>query len=77
MFIPDLSPSGKPLLDLFTSAPNAIMVNSDSIPVRQRFTIAHEIGHVRLEHSHGSASLLFGLDEPEMFECTEEDDGLA
>jgi Zn-dependent peptidase ImmA (M78 family) len=77
MFIPDLSPSGKPLLGLFTPALNAIMVNSDSIPVRQRFTIAHEIGHVQLEQNHGNASPLFDLDDPEMFECTEEDEGLG
>jgi Zn-dependent peptidase ImmA (M78 family) len=77
MFIPDLSPSGKPLLGLFTPTLNAIMVNSDSIPMRQRFTIAHEIGHVQLEHGHGNARPLFSLDEPEMFECTEEDEGLG
>jgi Zn-dependent peptidase ImmA (M78 family) len=77
MFIPDLSPSGKPLLGLFTPALNAIMVNSDSIPARQRFTIAHEIGHVQLEYGHGSASPLFSLDEPELFECTEEDEGFG
>jgi predicted nucleic acid-binding Zn-ribbon protein len=30
-----------------------IRVNKDHHPVRQRFTIAHEIGHVRLHTSHG------------------------
>jgi Zn-dependent peptidase ImmA (M78 family) len=77
MFIPDLNPSGKSLLGLFTPTLNAIMVNSDSIEVRQRFTIAHEIGHVRLEHGHGNAASLFEIEEPETFECTADDEGLA
>lgn len=77
MFIPDLNPSGKTLLGLFTPTLNAIMVNSDNIEVRQRFTIAHEIGHVQLEHGHGSAASLFGTEEPETFECTGDDDSLA
>ena len=77
MFIPDLNPSGKTLLGLFTPTLNAIMVNSDNIEARQRFTIAHEIGHVQLEHRHGSAASLFGADDPETFECTGDDDSLA
>ncbi len=77
MFIPDLNPSGKTLLGLFTPTLNAIMVNSDSIDVRQRFTIAHEIGHVRLEHGQGNAASLFAIEEPETFECTSDDEGFA
>ena len=77
MFIPDLNPSGKTLLGLFTPTLNAIMVNSDNIEARQRFTIAHEIGHVQLEHGHGSAASLFETEEPETFECTGDDDSLA
>jgi len=45
--------------------------------VRQRFTIAHEIGHIELEHDQGNAKPLFELDQPETFECTEEDENLS
>ncbi len=76
MFIPDLSLAGKPLLGLFSPTLNAIMVDSSQIEVRQRFTVAHEIGHVRLEHGQGNAASLFGLDEPEVFACTEDDQNL-
>lgn len=75
MFISDLNPSGKTLLGLYTPILNAIMVNCDSIEVRQRFTIAHEIGHVQLEHEHGGAESMFELPEPETFECSEDGAG--
>ena len=74
MYIDGLNPSGKPLLGLFAPAINAIMVENNCNPVRQRFTIAHEIGHYALEHDHGSAASLFDLGNPEMFECTEDDE---
>jgi len=80
MFIPDLNPSGKTLLGLYTPTLNAIMVNSDNIEVRQRFTIAHEIGHVQLDHSHGAGPALFAfeaVEESETFECTPEFENLT
>lgn len=77
MFIPDLNLTGKPLLGLFSPALNAILVNDCCIDVRQRFTIAHEIGHVQLEHRQGNASSLFGPETLEIFGCTEEDEDLS
>lgn len=77
MYISDLNPSGKSLLGLYAPMMNAIMVNCDNIQVRQRFTIAHEIGHVQLEHGHGNAQSMFELPDLETFECTEEDDGFS
>jgi len=75
MFIPDLSPSGKPLLGLYSPDLNAILINSDNVEVRQRFTLAHEIGHIQLEHDHGGADSLFELPEIKTFECS--DDGVG
>lgn len=77
MFIAGLNPSGKPLLGLFSPTFNAIMVESDCMEVRQRFTIAHEIGHIELEHEQGNAKPLFELDQQETFECTEDDEKLG
>jgi Zn-dependent peptidase ImmA (M78 family) len=77
MFIDGLHPSGRPLLGLFTPTFNAIMLESNCVEVRQRFTIAHEIGHVQLDHGYGNANPLFDLDQPETFECTEEDENLG
>jgi Zn-dependent peptidase ImmA (M78 family) len=77
MFVPGLNSSGKPLLGLYSPVLNAIVVNSDSIEVRQRFTVAHEIGHVQLEYSHGNAKSLFGDEQPETYECTVDDEGLS
>jgi hypothetical protein len=51
-------------------------VDNRQILIRQRFTLAHEIGHVQLEHRQGNAASLFGRDEPEVFACTEEGESL-
>jgi Zn-dependent peptidase ImmA (M78 family) len=75
-FVPNLDLGGKPLLGLFSPTFNAIMVDNRQILVRQRFTLAHEIGHVQLEHRQGNAVSLFGSDELEVFACTEEDESL-
>jgi Zn-dependent peptidase ImmA (M78 family) len=75
-FVPDLDLGGKPLLGLFSPTLNAIMVDSRQILVRQRFTLAHEIGHVQLEHGHGNAASLFEIAEPAVFACTEDDERL-
>ncbi|HTW85408.1 MAG TPA: ImmA/IrrE family metallo-endopeptidase [Candidatus Sulfotelmatobacter sp.] len=75
-FVPDLDLGGKPLLGLFSPTLNAIMVDSRQILVRQRFTLAHEIGHVQLEHGHGNAVSLFETADPEVFACTEDDESL-
>lgn len=43
----------------FTTAEYIIMVNSRRLKVRQRFTIAHEIGHIVLEHPEKKSKLLY------------------
>ncbi|MGB7587265.1 MAG: ImmA/IrrE family metallo-endopeptidase [Solirubrobacterales bacterium] len=35
-----------------------IRINRDHHPVRQRFTIAHELGHLRLHTSHGAGAVV-------------------
>jgi Zn-dependent peptidase ImmA (M78 family) len=77
MYIDGLKSREKPLLGLFVPLLNAIMIEDSCIEVRQRFTIAHEIGHVQLEHGHGNANPLFELNQAEIFGCTEDDESFS
>lgn len=43
----------------FTTVKYIIMVNSSRLIVRQRFTIAHEIGHIVLQHHERKSKLLY------------------
>jgi Zn-dependent peptidase ImmA (M78 family) len=77
MYIDGLETSGKKLLGLFVPHMHAVMIEANCRETRQRFTIAHEIGHVMLEHGHGNAASLFDFEEAEMFDCTEDDESLG
>lgn len=59
MYIPDLNPGGTLLDALFVPEYRIVMVEANSREGRQRFSLAHELGHAELEHDYGPADSLF------------------
>jgi hypothetical protein len=68
---PDLTLSGRSLLAAYIPSFPFLFVHRGSIPSRQRFSIAHELGHAELEDDFGPAEGLFA--RKEAFLCSAED----
>jgi hypothetical protein len=68
---PDLTLSGRSLLAAYIPSFPFLFVHRGSIPSRQRFSIAHELGHAELEDDFGPAEGLFA--RKEAFLCGAED----
>jgi hypothetical protein len=72
MYISDLNPGGKRLDALFVPEFSIVMVEANSQEGRQRFSLAHELGHAELEHDYGPADSLFDA-QPVSFLCQNDD----
>jgi Zn-dependent peptidase ImmA (M78 family) len=71
--VPNLNARGKPLLGLLVPDHNLVAIEARCMQPRQRFSMAHELGHAELEHDFGTArSLLAGTSET--FTCTDADE---
>ena len=68
MYITDLNPGGARLHALFVPEYGIVMVEANSPEGRQRFSLAHELGHAELEHDYGPANSLFDA-SPVSFLC--------
>jgi Zn-dependent peptidase ImmA (M78 family) len=64
---------GKPVLGAFIPEYNLIMIEYHCIPTRQRFSLAHELGHAQLEDDFGDCEPLFTVRPRNMFRCDESD----
>lgn len=71
--VPNLEFNGKRRLAAFIPEYNYILVEEHCIEPRQRFSMAHELGHAELEHDFGSADSLFGAQTQRAFLCGEDD----
>jgi len=72
MYISDLSPGGTRIDALFVPEFSIVMVEANSLEGRQRFSLAHELGHAELEHDYGPADSLFDA-QPVSFLCEHDD----
>ena len=68
---PDLKFNGQALLAAYIPSFPFLFVHAACIPSRQRFSIAHELGHAELEDDFGEADALFA--QREAFLCGEHD----
>jgi Zn-dependent peptidase ImmA (M78 family) len=71
--VPHLEFNGKRRLAAFIPEYNYILVEENCIEPRQRFSMAHELGHAELEQDFGSADSLFGPHTQQAFLCGEDD----
>jgi Zn-dependent peptidase ImmA (M78 family) len=70
-FVRGLNPGGRRLLAAYVPQFRCVFVEKDCIEARQRFSMAHELGHVELEDDFGDADSLFKTTEA--FLCFEAD----
>jgi Zn-dependent peptidase ImmA (M78 family) len=75
--VPNLELNGKARLAAFIPQHNYILVEEHCIEPRQRFSMAHELGHAQLEHDYGPADSLFASMGHEAFLCGEDDLGAS
>lgn len=68
---PNLKFNGRPLLAAYIPSFPYLFVHRSCIPSRQRFSIAHELGHAELEDDFGPAEGLFA--HKEAFLCSADD----
>jgi hypothetical protein len=59
--ISNLQVRGRLLLALYVPELRAVLVEEECHPYRQRFSMAHELGHAQLEDNFGQADSLFDL----------------
>lgn len=55
--------NGRPVLAAYIPGFSYLFVDRGCIPTRQRFSIAHELGHAELEGNFGGSARLFSMDE--------------
>lgn len=72
-WISGLRLGGRELLAAYISDIHTILIEADCNPHRQRFSLAHELGHAQLEHGFGSTETLFQMQEPQTFLCVSDD----
>lgn len=70
-FVADLRPGGRPLLAAYVPQFRCVFVEKNCFLPRQRFSMAHELGHAELEDDFGDADALFNV--AQAFFCTESD----
>lgn len=71
----NLELGGKPRLAAYIPEHNYVLVEENCIESRQRFSMAHELGHAELEHDFGPAQSLFGDNAATAFLCGDDDLG--
>jgi Zn-dependent peptidase ImmA (M78 family) len=73
-FVPNLALNGRPLQGLLIPDRSLVFVEANDPPSRQRFTLAHELGHLILDfNNHGAPTLFEAAYEPVMFRCAGQD----
>jgi Zn-dependent peptidase ImmA (M78 family) len=73
-FVPNLVLGGQKLAGLYSPRHLAVVVESNDIVTRRRFTMAHELGHIEIHHKAAAMQPLFDLGpEPVSYRCTEQD----
>jgi Zn-dependent peptidase ImmA (M78 family) len=65
-WISGLRPMGKALLGLYVPQFRAVLVENECHPHRQRFSLAHELGHAQLQDDFGDADSLFDVQALQM-----------
>jgi Zn-dependent peptidase ImmA (M78 family) len=70
-FVADLRLGGRPLLAAYVPQFRCVFVEKHCFLPRQRFSMAHELGHAELEDDFGDADTLFNV--AQAFLCTESD----
>lgn len=73
--VPNLNPGGQQLLGLYIPEHNIVMVESNCIESRKRFSMAHELGHAELQFDFGRVDGLFSTAKRPIFVCTAKDEG--
>jgi Zn-dependent peptidase ImmA (M78 family) len=70
--VPNLN-LGRSLLAAFIPSETLVMVEHHCIPVRQRFSMAHELGHAQLENDFGDSDMLIPVQQQTFFRCADSD----
>lgn len=72
--VEDLFFSGQKLAGLFSPAHLAVVVEANDLLVRQRFTMAHELGHIEIHYKGTGSPTLFEVQAASTsYRCTEQD----
>lgn len=72
-YIRELSIRGKPASGALVPDRKLVLVEANDIVERQRFTLAHECGHLFLDYRNAGSLPLFDLDELKSFLCAPSD----
>lgn len=69
-YIEKLELRGRAILGLLVPERKIVLVEANDIPERQRFTIAHECGHLILDFRNIDSTSLFGDAFSQLFSCS-------
>lgn len=69
-YIENLELRGRSVLGLLVPERKLVLVEAEDIKERQRFTLAHECGHLVLDFRNVGSASLFGDDLAQLFSCS-------